>query len=217
MRAPAEAHVPRPNKKALLDAIIGAVTHGQFTGDERDGVAQRISPQNFWNEGVRLVARAYREQLSRLSHRGLVSNYQTVVATHAEAWRAFHEGEARLAQEERDAKVEAFRQQQAERGRRNTLQPEILEAARHYRDRSMGGRKMTAFKAWHAIKKRPYTATTGAIVAIAVDGKNETMCVQLPDGTKKRLGIQFATWPKHYWPAAAKPTPLQPGSFFSSL
>ena len=191
--------MPRPDKKTLIDAIVGAATQGEFSGDERDGVAELISPENFSYEALRRTARAYREQLSRLSYGVLVGNYETAAALDAAAWRTFHEGEAHLGQEERDAKVEAFRRQQAERGRRHGLQPEIIQAACHLRARGLSARE-----AWDEIQKTPFTTTSNATVRIDEPKSQrlgQKIYVVLPNGRAKRP-IVFNTWRQRYWPAS---------------
>jgi hypothetical protein len=197
-----------PTKQAIIDVLIGTATQGQFTGDKRDGEIPPITNENFFDEARRCGAEALRARLSRMSYAELLRERDEVARSDAELWKY---GEQQIAMQEardREAEAQAFRRKQADRGRRNKLQFEILEVARYYRGRTIDGRKTTALKAWREIREHRYPATTGTIVAIEVDGKNETMCVRLPDGTKKRSGIQHATWLKHYWPAAAKPTPL---------
>jgi hypothetical protein len=190
--------VPRLTKTALIDAIVNEVS--TYTGDERDGAAPPITVRNFHEEMFRYGAKELRKRLSRMSLKEVLRERDD------KAWfdkEMYERGEQLTAIQERDdreAWAKAFRQQQAERGRRHGPQPEILEAARHYRARGH-----TAGEAWDLIKKEPFKSPSGA--TIRIDGPahkrlSQTMRVISPDGKQLRCVIRFSNWRQLYWPAS---------------
>lgn len=188
----------RYTKSEIIDAIVAEATHGLFTGDKRDGEAPPITRQNFPDgEALRYGARALRARLSQLSHAELLGEAAAAVAFRAELEACENEGLQHLERYDREAAAQAFRQRQAELGRRHGgLQPAMLAAARHYRAHGKNAKQ-----AWGAIIQKPYL-TGGETVLVKVSEKKETMLVQSPDGTQKRPGIKEPQWQKRYWPAA---------------
>jgi hypothetical protein len=203
--------MPRSTKGALIDAIVSKVTH--FTGDKRDGDIPPITVQNFHELIVPRSARAYRARLSQMSCAELLGELSAADAFVAGLDAYKEEKLAQLARDDSEAEDQAFRQDQADHGRRPRRQRELIEAAAHHRpSRTMSGRKMTPLIAWGRIKEHPYVATNGATVMIEGEGKTERMLVRSPNGTQRREGILRVTWTKNYWrAAAAKPTLLEPG------
>jgi hypothetical protein len=171
-------------RRDIIDLVISRATQDSFTGNERDGEAPPITFQNFTTESFRLGARALRARLSRLPDTDLADEAQATLDLH-EVRREWVS--QRLARERSE--------QQAERGRKHGLQPEIVAAARHYR-----AQNKSAKLAWGAILEKPYTTEDGKTVFI----EREVMHVRSPDGTQKRRGIKEEQWQRSYWPAGAK-------------
>jgi hypothetical protein len=183
----------RYTRSEVIDAIV-AEAQGLFKGHKRDGKAPAITVQNFTDEMFRYGARALRARLSQLSHAELLGEAAAAVAHRAMLDSRYNEGLQLLVSGDREAAAQALRQRQAELARRPRLQPAILAAACHYRAHGKNAKQ-----AWDAIKESPFK-TGGEVVLI----EEETMRVQLPDGTQKRRGIEEAHWQKRYWPAAKK-------------
>ena len=169
----------------IIDLIVSEATHGLFTGDERDGGAPPITFQNFRDEATRLGAKALRARLSCLPTTELQKEAFAALIYREVSLDHVHQKFAREHSE-----------QQAERGRKHGLQPEILAAARHYRAQNKSSKG-----AWDAILKKRYTTGDGKTVFI----DRELMRVLSPDGTQKRRSIKLEQWQRRYWPAAAKP------------
>jgi hypothetical protein len=183
----------RLGKQRIVDWIVEKATWRHFKGDERDGEARAITIENFGVESARYGAKALRTRLSRLSLTELLTEARTV----RDYLKAGPSELAQIAERvKRDEAARALRQRQAELGRRSRLQPAILAAARHYRERGM-----TAKKAWDALNKTPFTTDEGN--AVKIEG-GEQMRVMLRDGTQKRP-IKFGQWRQRYWSAATKP------------
>jgi hypothetical protein len=92
------------------------------------------------------------------------------------------------------------RKQQAERAKKPRLQPGILEAAQHYRQRNYKARA-----AWYAIKGAPYLTRQAEVVQI--EGQdNEILKQKLfvisSTRTRKRRGISWEQWRQRYWTEA---------------
>ena len=173
------------SNREIIDLIVSEATYGSFTGDEHDGEAPPITSQNFRDDAFRLGAKALRARLSCLPATEL-RNEALAALTYREV--LLDHRHQRFARERSE--------QQAERGRKHGLQPEILAAARHYR-----AQNKSAKGAWDAILKKPYTTGDGKTIFI----ERELMRVRSPDGTQKRRGIKLEQWQRRYWPAAAKP------------
>jgi hypothetical protein len=195
--------VLRPTKRAIIDAIVAEATQSAFTGDKRDGTAPAITLQNFHAESYRYGAKALRARLSRLSVVELSGEYENSAAFVAMLEEYKKDSLARLERDDRENATRAFRERQAELGRKHGLQPAILAAARHYR---AGGK--TAKEAWDAIRECPFRTDDGEIVEI--EGRKlprlkQTMCVILRDGRRPKRAIRFSHWRQKYWAEAAKP------------
>jgi hypothetical protein len=189
--------VPRPTKQAVIDELVSAATKGKFTGDDRDGKAPRITPSNFDRESIRYGARAYRAGLAQLSLAELLRKRDERTRFDEEETERGRQAAARL--------LQAYRQKQADRGRRNKRQPEILEAARHYRGRVTGGRKMTAGDAWDAIKNSPFRTGRGWVVLVSgykSERLKQEMRAMSLDRSQTKRPIVFSTWRQLYWPAS---------------
>jgi hypothetical protein len=174
-----------------------------FTGDNRDSEAPPITLQNFHSETFRYGAKALRARLSRLSRAELWRELEASAA-HVEALEKYKEEIlAQFDRAERESAARERSQQQAERGRKHSLQPAILAAARYYRNLGK-----TAKQAWLAINQTPYVSN-GETVVIADD---DTMYVRSRKRKQERNAIKFHQWQNSYW-RAAKPakTHAKPG------
>jgi Arm DNA-binding domain len=179
----------RPTEQEIIDAIVRDATSGMFTGDQRDGDAPPITRENFFTEMYRHGAKALRSRLSRLSRDELDAELNAA-ATHVERLHGLQKEAITLV--EHDERM-TIRKRQAELGRRHTLQPAILAAARYYR-----AKNKNAKEAWLAIERQPHKTNDGATVMIECD----KVCAKSQDGTQKRMGVKFNQWQKSYWPAA---------------
>ena len=126
------------SNREIIDLIVSQATYGSFTGDERDGEAPPITFQNFMDEAIRLGAKALRARLSCLPATELQNEAFASLKFREVSLDHVHQ---RFAREHSE--------QQAERGRKHGLQPEILAAARHYR-----AQNRSAKGAWDAILKK---------------------------------------------------------------
>jgi hypothetical protein len=184
-------------RKGIVDAIIAEATNRLFAGDERDGAVPPITLQNFFDESIRYGAKALRARLSRLSRADLLeelnaaSNYIEARQERLKEYLALAE------QNEREDAARTRRQRQAELGRRHSLQPAILAAARHYRTEGKNAKQ-----AWKAIGRKPLSTPDGETVLIKGRGDEERMCVQSRGGKQQRSGIKINHWQKRYWPRA---------------
>jgi hypothetical protein len=185
-------------RRLIIDRTIAKATWGRFTGDdERDGKTPPITAENF--SIYRYFAKGLRARWTRLSFAKL--------RVEARAVRAHFKKPSELAQlAERVAREKAareLRERQAELGRRSRLQPEILAAARYYRDQGM-----TTREAWDAIRETPFKTDDGHTVEIegsASQRLKQRMRVRQADGRQQRRPIRFNQWRQVYWTAAAKP------------
>jgi hypothetical protein len=188
--------IQRYTKKQIIDELIAEVTKGMFTGDNRDGDTPAITFENFTTEIYRYGAKALRARLSRLSHAKLWCELVAAAATIKGREEYFRQSLALLESNDRENATRAFRERQAEFGRKHGLQLAILAAARHYR-----GLNKNAKEAWRAIRQKPYRAGSET-VAIAAEEDQEIMCVRSQGGKQRRSGIKFEYWQSRYWPAA---------------
>jgi hypothetical protein len=193
----------RPNKRNIVDAIIAGATEGLFTGDERDGLPPLIAPQNVHTEMLRYIAQAWRTQLMRLTlpalHAELNASNEFAAALKEHLKNAL----AQLERNERDAHIRARNERQSELAKRSRLQPDIVAAARRYREQ-----ELTAGKAWDEIYKTPFRTADGSIVKI--DGPKghrleQQMRVISRDERQLKRAIKWDQWRQVYWKSAAKP------------
>jgi len=159
-------------KKGIVDRMIAAASNSLFTGDNRDGQAPPITPENFVLEQARYAARALRARLKKLSLDELtieLVRYAKYLRLNEEELQQIRLRSDRL---EDERKRREHSEQQPERGRRHKLQPEILEAACHLRcDRR------SAQQAWNYIRTNPFQAENGATVTVARQGSRHIMRV----------------------------------------
>jgi hypothetical protein len=143
-----------PTKKEIVDLIIAEATYGRFKGDKRDGETPPITIQNFTAEMARYAAKALRARLSRLSFLELATEALAAL----DSVEARQEQLSQIVEDAERIEREEGRRRQAERGRKRGLQPDILAAARHYRDKLMN-----AGEAWDAIKENPFKTNDGVV------------------------------------------------------
>jgi hypothetical protein len=198
--------VKRRQTKRLIDWIVRKVVFfGMFTGDSRDGESPRITVENFSIEQSRYGARAYRAQLSRLSLTELWAEARTVAAYYKAPPGELNKLAAR---QKREEAAEAHRERQAKLARRPRLDPPVVAAitaaARHYRTPGVTAAKMTAARAWDALRNTPFRTGDGYIVMIegSRSRPNQRMCVASGDEGRLKHSIGFERWRKRYWTGA---------------
>jgi hypothetical protein len=183
----------RLTKAEIVDRIVTTATFGRFRGDKRDGEAPPITIRNFDLEMARYGAQALRARLSRLSLAELL--------TEARAARDRPGELAQIAERaKRDEAARVLRQRQAELSRRSRLQPAILAAARHYRDRGM-----TAREAWDELNKTQFGTDDSHTVEIEgskLPRLKQRLRVRQADGRQRKRAITFEHWRKSYWKGA---------------
>jgi hypothetical protein len=193
----------RPTKTDIVDAIIGEATNGRFTGDKRDGAPPPITLQNFLSEMYRYGAKALRARLLRLTYAELLAELETSAVHVATLQEYVKNALAQLERDDRYANMRARSERQSELAKRPRLQPDIVIAARHYRDRGMN-----AGEAWDALNRTPFTTGDGNTVKIEgskLSRLEQQMRVILRDGRQQKRPIRFAQWRQRYWIAAGKP------------